>query len=91
MTLSAETIRTTTSGMLCFTTRHSSTPSAIRGRFEMQPHQSDDILVLQTKLIFNRFEGCSVLPSHLNHAIDLTATKTVQRSSPGGCARSEEY
>lgn len=47
---------------------YSFSPELEASRFQIFSHESNDLLFVQTKLKFNGFEGCSVLPCHFYHS-----------------------
>ena len=57
--------------MFRFSARRSGSPHAERGRLHLSSHDFDHFARSQTELSSNRIERGSILPSHLNNAINI--------------------
>ncbi len=68
-------------GMFGFAAANPLAPELERRRFQVLPHQRNHFLLGKSELKFNRLEGGTVLPGHLNNPVQIFAGERCQRSA----------
>ncbi len=63
--------------MFCFPPRSPLSPKLERSRAKLPSHQFNDLAGRQSELDTDRIERRSILPSHLNDAVDVAASKLI--------------